>query len=42
MMKEVPYMDEYLRRCDLNIHPRRPAYGMTYIMGKLRLEELLW
>jgi uncharacterized protein (DUF885 family) len=41
MIKEVPYMDEYLGRYDLEIYLRRPAYGMNYTMGKFQIQELL-
>jgi len=41
IIKEVPYMDEDLARYDLQTYLRRPAYGMTYLIGKLQFEHLL-
>lgn len=41
LMDEVPFMDENLARYDLEIYLRRPAYGMTYLAGKLQFEKLL-
>ena len=41
MIAEVPYMEPYLARYDLEIYLRRPAYGMNYIIGKLQVEQLL-
>jgi hypothetical protein len=38
---EVPYMDENLARYDLQIYLRQPAYGMTYLAGKVQFEKLL-
>jgi uncharacterized protein (DUF885 family) len=34
-------MDENLARYDLQIYLRRPAYGMTYLAGKVQFEKLL-
>jgi hypothetical protein len=41
LMDEVPLMDENLARYDLQIYLRRPAYGMTYLTGKVQMEKLL-
>ena len=41
LMDEVPLMDENLARYDLQIYIRRPAYGMTYLTGKVQMEKLL-
>lgn len=41
LMDEVPFMDENLARYDLQIYLRRPAYGMTYLTGKMQFEKLL-
>jgi hypothetical protein len=41
LMDEVPLMDENLARYDLQIYLRRPAYGMTYLAGKVQFEKLL-
>ncbi len=41
LMDEVPMMDENLARYDLQIYIRRPAYGMTYLTGKVQMEKLL-
>jgi uncharacterized protein (DUF885 family) len=41
MIAEVPYMDPYLARYDLEIYLRRPVYGMNYMIGKLQVEQLL-
>lgn len=41
LMDEVPLMDENLARYDLEIYLRRPAYGMTYLAGKVQFERLL-
>ena len=41
LMDEVPMMDEDLARYDLQIYIRRPAYGMTYLTGKVQMEKLL-
>ena len=38
---EVPYMEENLARYDLQIYLRQPAYGMTYLAGKVQFEKLL-
>ena len=38
---EVPLMDGNLARYDLQIYLRRPAYGMTYLTGKIQMEKLL-
>ena len=41
LMDEVPFMGENLARYDLQIYLRRPAYGMTYLTGKMQFEKLL-
>jgi hypothetical protein len=41
LIDEVPMMDENLARYDLQIYIRRPAYGMTYLTGKVQMEKLL-
>jgi hypothetical protein len=41
LMDEVPLMDENLARYDLQTYLRRPAYGMTYLTGKIQMEKLL-
>ncbi len=41
LMDEVPLMDKNLARYDLQIYLRRPAYGMTYLTGKIQMEKLL-
>ena len=41
LIAEVPFMEPYLARYDLEIYLRRPAYGMNYIMGKLQVEQLV-
>ncbi|UCE40193.1 MAG: DUF885 family protein [Candidatus Aminicenantes bacterium] len=41
LIDEVPLMDENLARYDLQIYLRRPAYGMTYLAGKVQFEKLL-
>lgn len=41
LMEKVPMMDENLARYDLQIYIRRPAYGMTYLAGKVQMEKLL-
>jgi hypothetical protein len=41
LKNEVPYMDENLARYDLQIYLRQPAYGMTYLAGKVQFEKLL-
>jgi hypothetical protein len=41
LIDEVPLMDENLARYDLQIYLRRPAYGMTYLGGKVQFERLL-
>jgi hypothetical protein len=41
LMDEVPLMDENLARYDLQIYLRQPAYGMTYLAGKVQFEKLL-
>ncbi len=38
---EVPFMDKNLARYDLQIYLRQPAYGMTYLAGKVQFEKLL-
>lgn len=41
LVDEVPLMDEHLARYDLQIYLRQPAYGMTYLAGKVQFEKLL-
>lgn len=41
LVDEVPLMDENLARYDLQIYLRQPAYGMTYLAGKVQFEKLL-
>jgi uncharacterized protein (DUF885 family) len=41
LMDEVPLMDENLARYDLQVYLRQPAYGMTYLTGKIQMEKLL-
>jgi hypothetical protein len=41
LIDEVPLMEEDLARYDLQIYLRRPAYGMTYLAGKVQFEKLL-
>lgn len=41
MIQRVPFMEPNLARYDLEIYLRRPTYGMTYVMGKVQLEQLL-
>jgi dipeptidyl aminopeptidase/acylaminoacyl peptidase len=41
LVNEVPLMEEDLARYDLQIYLRQPAYGMTYLAGKVQFEKLL-
>ena len=41
LIDEVPLMEENLARYDLQIYLRQPAYGMTYLAGKVQFEKLL-
>lgn len=41
LIDEVPLMEEDLARYDLQIYLRQPAYGMTYLAGKVQFEKLL-
>jgi len=41
LINEVPLMEENLARYDLQIYLRQPAYGMTYLAGKVQFEKLL-
>jgi len=41
LVDEVPLMEEDLARYDLQIYLRQPAYGMTYLAGKVQFEKLL-
>jgi len=41
LIDEVPLMEENLAGYDLQIYLRQPAYGMTYLAGKVQFEKLL-
>jgi hypothetical protein len=41
MIAQVPFMEADLALYDLEIYLRNPTYGMTYIVGKVQLEQLL-
>jgi uncharacterized protein (DUF885 family) len=41
MVEAVPLMEPNLARYDLEIYLRRPTAGMSYVMGKTQLEQLL-
>jgi hypothetical protein len=41
MVDRTPFMDENVARVDAEIYLRRPAYGISYQMGKIQMDQLL-
>lgn len=41
MVDQVPFMDPDVARVDCEIYLRRPGYGISYLMGKIQIEQLL-
>ncbi len=41
MVDRTPFMDENVARVDAEIYLRRPAYGISYQMGKIQMDQLV-
>ncbi len=41
MVDNVPFMDSDVARVDCEIYLRRPGYGISYLMGRVQIEQLL-
>jgi hypothetical protein len=41
MIDRTPMMDDSVARVDAEIYLREPGYGISYLMGKIQIEELL-
>jgi uncharacterized protein (DUF885 family) len=41
MIDRTPMMDDNVARVDAEIYLREPAYGISYQMGKIQIEQLL-
>ena len=41
MVDNTPFMDEDVARVDAEMYLRRPAYGVSYQMGKIQIDQLV-